>query len=48
MHSAKRSPSGLKHFLRAEDGISFIECALLALLLAVVGGIAALALGKRR
>lgn len=48
MHSARQSPSGLKHFLRAEDGISFIECALLALLVVVVGSIAALALGKRQ
>jgi Flp pilus assembly pilin Flp len=47
MHSARQLPSGLKHFLYAEDGISFIECALLASLVAVVGGIAMLAFGKR-
>ena len=47
MHAAKQLPSGLKHFFYAEDGISFIECALLTLLVAVVGGIAMLAFGKR-
>lgn len=47
MHSARQLSSGLKHFLCAEDGISFIECALLASLIAVVGGIAMLALGRR-
>lgn len=39
--------SSFMHFLRKEDGISFIECALIASLVAVVGGIALLAFGKR-
>ena len=47
MHLARQLPSGLKHFFHAEDGISFIECALLASLVVVVGGMAMLAFGKR-
>ena len=47
MYSARQLPSGLKSFLCADDGVSFIECALLLSLVAVVGGIAMLAFGKR-
>jgi Flp pilus assembly pilin Flp len=47
MHLVANLLSSFMHFLRKEDGISFIECALIASLVAVVGGIALLALGKR-
>jgi hypothetical protein len=33
--------------MQEEDGISFIECALFASIVAVVGGIALLAINKR-
>jgi Flp pilus assembly pilin Flp len=47
MHATRQLPFSLKNFLRAEDGISFIEFALLASLIAVVGGVAVLAIGKQ-
>jgi Flp pilus assembly pilin Flp len=47
MCSLKGAPYGFMRFLQEEDGISFIECALLASLVAVVGGIAILAINKR-
>jgi Flp pilus assembly pilin Flp len=47
MHLVGNLSSSFIHFLREEDGISFIECALIASLVAVVGGIALLALGKQ-
>lgn len=37
---------GLKQLFNQEDGVSFIECALLVSLIAVVGGIAVLAISK--
>jgi Flp pilus assembly pilin Flp len=47
MHSVRNLSSSLVRFMQEEDGISFIECALLASLVAVVGGIALLAINKR-
>ena len=46
MYSLKGVPDGFMRFLQEEDGISFIECALVASLVAVVAGIGLLALGK--
>ena len=46
MGSLKGVPDGFMRFLQEEDGISFIECALVAALVAVVAGIGLLALGK--
>ena len=46
MHPAGKPASGLMQFMRSEDGISFIECALLASLVAVVVSIALLAASK--
>ena len=46
MHLVGNVSSNLTRFMREEDGISFIECALLASLVAVVGGIALLAISK--
>jgi Flp pilus assembly pilin Flp len=46
MCSVKELPYGFVRFMQEEDGISFIECALVASLIAVVAGIGLLALGK--
>jgi Flp pilus assembly pilin Flp len=46
MYSLTGVPDGFMRFLQEEDGISFIECALVASLVAVVAGIGLLALGK--
>jgi Flp pilus assembly pilin Flp len=47
MYSVGYVSSSFIHFMQQEDGISFIECALLASLVAAVGGIALLAINKR-
>ena len=46
MHLVGNVSSTFTRFMREEDGISFIECVLLASLVAVVGGIALLAINK--
>ena len=46
MHSSKGAPYGFMRFMQEEGGVSFIECALVASLVAVVAGIGLLALGK--
>lgn len=46
MQTTTSGVNSLKQLFYQEDGISFIECALVASLVAVVGGIAILALGK--
>lgn len=46
MQSTTSEVYSLKQFFHQEDGMSFIECALVASLVAVVGGIAILAFGK--
>nr|WP_217346617.1 hypothetical protein [Noviherbaspirillum sp. L7-7A]MBV0881085.1 hypothetical protein [Noviherbaspirillum sp. L7-7A] len=46
MQSTTSEVYSLKQFFLEEDGMSFIECALVASLVAVVGGIAILAFGK--
>lgn len=46
MCSLKGLPYGFMLFMQEEDGVSFIECALVASLVAVVAGIGLLALGK--
>jgi Flp pilus assembly pilin Flp len=47
MQSISGMHSGMLQFVQDEDGISFIECALVASLAAVVAGIAFLAFSKR-
>ncbi|MBK4733808.1 Flp family type IVb pilin [Noviherbaspirillum pedocola] len=46
MHSIDGMDLGVMQFMRDEAGVSFIECALVASLIAVVAGIAALAWSK--
>lgn len=46
MRSATFMANSMKQLFYREEGMSFIECALLASLAAVVGGIAVLALNK--
>ena len=46
MQTTTSGVNSLKQLFCQEDGMSFIECALVASLVAVVGGIAILALGK--
>jgi len=46
MYSVKGLPCSFVRFMQEEDGVSFIECALVASLIAVVAGIGLLALGK--
>jgi Flp pilus assembly pilin Flp len=46
MYSVRGLPCSFVRFLQEEDGMSFIECALLASIVAVVAGIGLLALGK--
>jgi Flp pilus assembly pilin Flp len=48
MHSMWGLSEGFMRFLHEEDGVSFIECALVASLIAVVAAIGFLALGKGR
>lgn len=46
MKSIKKTSGKFSCFLREDDGISFIECALVVSIVAVVGGIALLAIRK--
>lgn len=46
MYSVRGLPCSFTRFMQEEDGVSFIECALIASLVAVVGGIALLAISK--
>lgn len=46
MYSVRGVPCSFVSFMHEEDGVSFIECALVASLVAVVAGIGLLALGK--
>ena len=46
MYPVRGLPCNFMRFLQEEDGVSFIECALIASLIAVVVGIGLLALGK--
>lgn len=46
MHAIDGMNIGVMQFMQEEDGISFIECALVASLIAVVAGIALLAWSK--
>lgn len=46
MCSLKGVPYRFMRLMQEEDGVSFIECALIASLVAVVGGIALLAISK--
>ena len=46
MHLILGLSPGFMRFLQEEDGVSFIECALVASLIAVVAAIGLLALGK--
>lgn len=48
MHSINRMNFGIMQFVQEEEGISFIEGALVASLIAVVAGIALLAWSKGR
>ena len=48
MYSVRGLPYSFVRFLQEEDGVSFIECALVASLVAVVACIGLLALGKVR
>lgn len=47
MYSVRGLPCSFMRFMKEEQGISFIECALIASLVAAVSGIALLAIGKR-
>ena len=46
MYSVRGLPCCFMRFMQEEDGASFIECALVASLVAVVAGIALLAIRK--
>jgi Flp pilus assembly pilin Flp len=46
MYSISGLSEGFMRFLHEEDGVSFIECALVLSLVAVVAAIGLLALGK--
>jgi Flp pilus assembly pilin Flp len=46
MYSISELSEGFMRFLHEEDGVSFIECALVVSLIAVVVAIGLLALGK--
>lgn len=46
MYSIWKLSSDLMRFMQEEDGVSFIECALVASIIAVFAGIGLLALGK--
>ena len=46
MYSISELSEGFMRFLHEEDGVSFIECALVVSLIAVVAAIGLLALGK--
>ena len=46
MYSVRGLPGSFMRFMQEEDGVSFIECALVVSLIAVVACIGLLALGK--